>query len=226
MGWFFEGQKFQGRSQKAKRTARDTHTHTTPESNDFSWLELTYSLLENWWAPEHVCFPPMYGFSETFHNFSLDLDQFMYKMVHPTMLMLTSDTWTTWIQSSMRKDWWSLFVCHSGYTHKPQLGCDFSNILDKSLSCTWRITPLSKWFITMVSKSHKWGYSPYKWLNWLINGGYQLLTKWDDPPSNWHSGGSSMQFFGQIFGCWKPTFVRFRRLANATVTGKMPNVAT
>ena len=35
----------------------------------------------------------------------------------------------------------------------------------------------------MISKSHKWGYSPYKWLNWLVNGGYQLLTKWDDPPS-------------------------------------------
>ena len=44
----------------------------------------------------------------------------------------------------------------------------------------WRIIPLSKWLITMVSKSPKWGNSPYKWLNWLVNGGYQLLTNWDD----------------------------------------------
>ena len=29
-----------------------------------------------------------------------------------------------------------------------------------------------KWLITMVSKSPKWGYSPYKWPKWLINGGY------------------------------------------------------
>ena len=38
--------------------------------------------------------------------------------------------------------------------------------------CTWRIIPVSKWLITMVSKSPKWGYSPYKWPKWLINGGY------------------------------------------------------
>ena len=37
---------------------------------------------------------------------------------------------------------------------------------------TWRILPVSKWLITMVSKSPKWGYSPYKWPKWLINGGY------------------------------------------------------
>ena len=48
---------------------------------------------------------------------------------------------------------------------------------------TWRIIPVSKWLITMVSKSPKWGYSPYKWPKRLINGGYELLTKWDDPPS-------------------------------------------
>ena len=40
------------------------------------------------------------------------------------------------------------------------------------LLTTWRIIPLSKWLITMVSKSPKWGYSPYKWPKWLINGGY------------------------------------------------------
>ena len=27
---------------------------------------------------------------------------------------------------------------------------------------TWRIIPVCKWLITMVSKSPKWGYSPYK----------------------------------------------------------------
>ena len=35
----------------------------------------------------------------------------------------------------------------------------------------------------MVSKSPKWGYSRYKWLKWLINGGD---PNWDDPPSNPH----------------------------------------
>ena len=37
---------------------------------------------------------------------------------------------------------------------------------------TWRIIPVSKWLITMVSKSPKWGYSPYKWPKWLVNRGY------------------------------------------------------
>ena len=35
----------------------------------------------------------------------------------------------------------------------------------------------------MDSKSPKWGYSPSKQPKWLINGGYYLLTNWDDPPS-------------------------------------------
>ena len=37
---------------------------------------------------------------------------------------------------------------------------------------TWRTIPVSKWLITMVSKSPNWGYSPYKWPKWLINRGY------------------------------------------------------
>ena len=36
---------------------------------------------------------------------------------------------------------------------------------------TWRTIPVSKWLITMVSKSPKWGYSPYKWPKWLVNRG-------------------------------------------------------
>ena len=40
------------------------------------------------------------------------------------------------------------------------------------LLCTWRIIPFSKWLITMVSKSPKWGYSPYKRPKWLVNRGY------------------------------------------------------
>ena len=36
----------------------------------------------------------------------------------------------------------------------------------------WRIIPVSRWLITMVSKSPKKGYSPSKWAKWLINGGY------------------------------------------------------
>ena len=35
----------------------------------------------------------------------------------------------------------------------------------------------------MVNKSPNWGCSPSKWPKWRINGGYQLLTNWDDPPS-------------------------------------------
>ena len=41
-----------------------------------------------------------------------------------------------------------------------------------------------KWLITMVSKSPKKGCSPYKLAKWLINGGYEPLTNWDDPPSS------------------------------------------
>ena len=50
---------------------------------------------------------------------------------------------------------------------------------------TWRIIPVSKWLITMVSKSPKWGYSPYKWPNSMAYK-WRLLTtykSWDDPPS-------------------------------------------
>ena len=48
---------------------------------------------------------------------------------------------------------------------------------------TWRIIPISKWLITMVCKSPNWGYSPSKSPKWLRNGGYYLLTNWDDPQS-------------------------------------------
>ena len=37
---------------------------------------------------------------------------------------------------------------------------------------TWRIIPFSKWLITIVSKSPKWGYSPSTWPKRLINRGY------------------------------------------------------
>ena len=37
----------------------------------------------------------------------------------------------------------------------------------------WRIIPVSKW-LTMVSKSPKYGCSPSKWSTWLINSG--LIT--------------------------------------------------
>ena len=37
---------------------------------------------------------------------------------------------------------------------------------------TWRTIPVSKWLITMVSKSPNWGYSPYKLPKWLLNRGY------------------------------------------------------
>ena len=36
----------------------------------------------------------------------------------------------------------------------------------------WRIIPVSKWLITMVSKSPKRGYSLYKWPKCLVNRGY------------------------------------------------------
>ena len=38
--------------------------------------------------------------------------------------------------------------------------------------CAWRIIRVSKWLITMLSKSPKWGCSPYKWPTWLVNRGY------------------------------------------------------
>ena len=48
---------------------------------------------------------------------------------------------------------------------------------------TWRIIPVGKWLVSMVSKSPKQGCSPSKWPKWLINVGYYLLTNSDDPPS-------------------------------------------
>jgi len=45
-------------------------------------------------------------------------------------------------------------------------------VVDFTFIKTWRIIPFSKWLITMVSKSPKWGYSPSKWpKKWLINRG-------------------------------------------------------
>ena len=41
-----------------------------------------------------------------------------------------------------------------------------------NMGYTWRIIPISKWLVTMVSKSPNWGCSPSKWPKWLINGGY------------------------------------------------------
>ena len=43
--------------------------------------------------------------------------------------------------------------------------------------------PFSKWLITMVSRSLS-RVIPLPNGLWLINGGYQPLTNWDDPPSN------------------------------------------
>ena len=48
---------------------------------------------------------------------------------------------------------------------------------------TGRIIPFRKWLITMISKSPMWGCSPSQWPKWLMNGPYQILTRWDDPPS-------------------------------------------
>ena len=49
--------------------------------------------------------------------------------------------------------------------------------VETTLDPTWRTSPVSKWLITMVSKSPKWGYSPYKWPKWLVNRGTNhLLT--------------------------------------------------
>ena len=48
----------------------------------------------------------------------------------------------------------------------PKIGEDgpiLTNIFQRGDSTTWRIIPVSKWLETMVSKSPKWGYSPYKW---------------------------------------------------------------
>ena len=72
---------------------------------------------------------------------------------------------------------------------------------------TWRIIPISKWLITMVSKSRNWGYSPSKSPKWLINGGYYLLTNCDDPPSMSSEGGQplSNQWLllpGRLYAFW------------------------
>ena len=46
---------------------------------------------------------------------------------------------------------------------------------------TWRIIPISKWLIIMVSKSPNWRCSTSKWPRWLIIGGdpNHLRSSWD-----------------------------------------------
>ena len=72
---------------------------------------------------------------------------------------------------------------HHGFQR--QEGTRFRIFWEINSYCTW-IIPVSKWLITMVSKSPTWGYSPYKWPKRLVNGGLlTTLTNWDDPPSRW-----------------------------------------
>ena len=77
---------------------------------------------------------------------------------------------------------------------------------------SWSIIPFSKWLITMVSKSPNWGCSLSKWPKRLVNGGYYLLTNWDDPPST--TPPSTVPFLKNIpnptHNCWSfccPPFV-------------------
>ena len=58
------------------------------------------------------------------------------------------------------KKWWQTFsVC--GCTAKPHAWV--ITFKQSQHHSPWRIIPVSKWLITMVSKSPKWGCSPYKW---------------------------------------------------------------
>ena len=85
---------------------------------------------------------------------------------------------------------------------------------------------MSKWLVTMVSKSPKWGYSPYKLPFHGLYMGVILTTykSWDDPPSSLyflsHPGSShtilslseAKRFFaelkagdlGRALGPWEP----------------------
>ena len=75
---------------------------------------------------------------------------------------------------------WSLYLCcfFKVCLSNSQTGVRFLLeggpllVINEVKTPTWRIIPVSKWLITMVSKSPKWGYSPYKWPKWLVNGGY------------------------------------------------------
>ena len=68
---------------------------------------------------------------------------------------------------------------HTCHLHVEDIGASLHGIVIFIIRCdrpqvdgAWRIIPFSKWLITMVSKSPKWGYSPSKWPKWLINRGY------------------------------------------------------
>ena len=83
--------------------------------------------------------------------------------------------------------------------------CGLGNLwqfLSGGSAATWRIIPVSKWLITMVSKCPKWGCSPPKWPKWLKNWGYWPLTSWDDPPSK-----PDMLQFRQIFSAMSLLYV-------------------
>ena len=48
--------------------------------------------------------------------------------------------------------------------HHPNLGFAMIFMVKPGLfRSTWRITPVSKWLMTIVSKSPKWGCSTSKW---------------------------------------------------------------
>ena len=53
-------------------------------------------------------------------------------------------------------------------------------------------------------KSPNWGYFPLNMaFLWLINGGYEPLTKWDNPPSSWQGflDGTNMQLHTRLEKC-------------------------
>ena len=73
----------------------------------------------------------------------------------------------------------------------------------------WNETSLESWFWVVISQIFfQMGWNHQWWPKWLVNGGYELLTNWNDPPSRQLIGfftsnlmdGTNVTFFHHLKG--------------------------
>ena len=99
--------------------------------------------------------------------------------------------WPCYTLQETNKSPWTTFLIIAGIDSiKHYIGGAFLcklRLVDTQSTSTWRIIPISKWWITMVCKSPRVvGLLPNGRTSWLKNMGVILTTydTWDDPPSS------------------------------------------
>ena len=68
------------------------------------------------------------------------------------------------------KNWWTKTPSSLDPCDMVMWGKNQSFTGDIHGKVAWRIIPLSRWSMTTVNESPKWGCSPFKWPKWLIKG--------------------------------------------------------